>query len=85
MNISENDKGLVVLSSLSIGQKALVVAFSFDTENGERTQEAGVFPGEQLEVVCFSPAGDSIEIKIRGYFISLCKQQADHIKVRLFP
>ena len=80
----EKDKQLVALSSLSVGQRALVVAFSFDTKEGERIQEMGLSPGEKLEVARLPPSGDVIEIKIRGYFISLHKQEADLIKVRLF-
>ena len=79
----ENDKPLIALSSMSIGQKALAVAFSFDTKEGERLQEMGVYPGEQLEVVRLPPSGDPIEIKIRGYYVSLSKKQADRIMVKL--
>ena len=64
-----------------VGQKAFVTAFSYNTAEGETTQEIGLTPGEQLEIVRRSPDGDSIEIKIRGYFISLSKQEADLIKV----
>jgi len=70
---------LIALSSLSLGQKAMLVAFSFDTEHGERIQKAGLNPGEKLEVMRLDP----IEIKIRGYYISLQKHEADHIKVKL--
>ena len=80
----ENKEELVSLSSMSLGQKARIVAFSFDTEEGERILEMGFTPGEQLEIVRYAPLGDPIEIKIRGYFLSLRKQEADHIKVKLF-
>jgi len=82
INTMNNNEELVPLSSLSLGQKALIVAFSFATKDGEKVQEMGLTPGEQLEIVKKSPLGDSFEIKIRGYFLSLPKQQADYIKVR---
>ena len=84
MNLPENDKQLIALSSMSVGQKGLVVAFSFDTKDGERIQEMGLFPGEQLEIVRVPPDGDTLEIKIRGYFISLNKKEAGRIMVKLF-
>jgi Fe2+ transport system protein FeoA len=84
MTMPENDEPLIALSSLSKGQKALVVAFSFDTEKGEHIQKAGLIPGEQLEIMRLPPQGDAIEIKVRGYFVSLSKEEADHIKVKLF-
>jgi ferrous iron transport protein A len=79
----ENKQDLIALSSLSLGQKALVVAFSLDTKEGERIHEMGLVPGEQLEIVRLAPQGDPIEIRIRGYFVSLCKKEADRIKVKL--
>ena len=83
MIMPKNDKQLIALSSMSVGEKALIVAFSFDTDEGERIQEMGLFPGEQVEVMRFSPLDHSVEIKIRGYFISLRQQEADRIKVKL--
>jgi Fe2+ transport system protein FeoA len=83
MNIPENGGELVALSSMSLGEKALIVAFSFDSAEGERIQEMGLAPGEQLEIVRLPPPGEPIEIKIRGYFVSLRKQEADRIKVKL--
>ena len=82
--MSDKKEELVSLTRMTLGQKGLIVAFSFDTKEGEHIQEMGLFPGEQLEIVRLPPSGDPIEIKIRGYFISLSKQQADHIKVKLF-
>jgi Fe2+ transport system protein FeoA len=81
----QNEEQLIALSSMSLGQKALIAAFSIDTKEGERIQKMGVVSGEQLEIVGFSPQNDSIEIKICGYFLSLRKQDADHIKVKLLP
>jgi len=79
MTSPQDNERLIALSSLSLGQKAKLMAFSFDTEHGERIQKAGLTPGEKLEVVRLDP----IEIKIRGYYLSLSKHEADHIKVKL--
>jgi Fe2+ transport system protein FeoA len=73
----------VPLSSLVLGQKGNIVAFSFDTIEGERIHEMGLTPGEEVEIVRYGLLGDPIEIKIRGYFLSLRKQDADHIRVRI--
>jgi Fe2+ transport system protein FeoA len=83
MSTPGNDESLIALSSLSLGQKAQVVSFCFDTDQGENIQRTGLAPGEQLEIVRLPPTGDSIEIKIREYFFSLSIKDADHIKVRL--
>jgi Fe2+ transport system protein FeoA len=81
----ENDRPLISLSSMSLGQKGLIVAFSFESAEGERVQKMGMVPGEQLEIVRLPAQEGPIEIKIRGYFISLLKQEADRIKVKLLP
>ena len=78
-----NDEQLIALSSMSLGQRARIVAFSFDVDGGEHTQKMGLVPGEMLEVVRLPPQGEPVEIKIRGYFISLRKQEADRIMVKL--
>jgi Fe2+ transport system protein FeoA len=82
--MSGKDEELIALSSMSLGQKGLIVAFSFDVDGVQRVEKMGLFPGEQLEIVRLPPLGDPIEIKIRGYFLSLPKQEADHIMVKLF-
>jgi len=83
MSISKNDKKLIALSSLSLGQKALIVAFSFDVDGGERVQKMGLFPGERLEIMRLPSQGSDVEIKIRGYFVSLRKEESDRIMVKL--
>jgi ferrous iron transport protein A len=83
INMLKNDEHLVAISSMSIGQKALIVAFSFDTEKGERIQKMGLVPGELLEIMRAPCPEGPIEIKIRGYFISLRKEEADRIMVKL--
>jgi len=80
----ENNKQLIALSSMSVGQKAQIIAFTFDAAEGERVQEVGISPGEQFEVMRYVPLEETIEIKIRGYFVSIRKQAADHIMVKLF-
>ena len=57
--MTKNSEELVSLSQMPLGQKGLIVGFSFDTEQGERIQDMGLFPGEQLEIVRLSPEGDA--------------------------
>jgi Fe2+ transport system protein FeoA len=85
LNLPEEDVPLIALGSMSLGQKGTIVAFSFDTVEGERIQKMGLVPGENFEIVRQPAPAGSIEIKVRGYFVSLSKQEADHIKVKLLP
>jgi Fe2+ transport system protein FeoA len=82
LNIPVADEKLFTLSSMSLGQKALIMAYNLETEDGERIQKMGLVPSERFEVVRLPPQGESVEIKIRGYFVSLRKEEADRIMVK---
>lgn len=79
----EAQNKIVLLSEMPVGQRGVIDNFVFENDGYERIEEMGVTPGEPVEVVRFAPLGDPIEIKIRGYLLSLRKQEADRIKVKL--
>lgn len=83
--MTKDNKKIIALSAMSLGQHGLIVGFSLQTKDGERFHEMGLNPGEMVEIVRDAPSGGTIEIKIRGYFHSLRKQEADLIKVKLLP
>jgi len=43
----------------------------------------GLFPCERLEIMRLPSQGSDVEIKIRGYFVSLRKEESDRIMVKL--
>ncbi len=73
---------LIFLSEMSLGQRGIIEDF-VSADDCERVEEMGVTPGEEVEIVRYAPMGDPIEIKIRGYFLSLRKQEAERIRVKL--
>ena len=75
----------IFLSQMSVGQRGIVEDFTVQGDGCERIEEMGVTPGEPVEVIRYAPLGDPIEIKIRGYLLSLRKKEADLIKVKLLP
>lgn len=46
-----------------------------------RLLEMGLTPGSEVEVVRTAPLGFPIEVKIRGYLLSLRKSEAECIEV----
>jgi len=64
------------LSALPLGQKGRVLGFSLPPEQRQRLLEMGLTVGAQFEVVRFAPMGDPIDIKVRGYHLSLRKNEA---------
>lgn len=43
----------------------------------------GVLPGTTVTLVRIAPMGDPIEIKVRGYNLTLRKSEAEHIVVEM--
>ena len=64
------------LNNLPLGQKGRVTGFSLPPEQRQRLLEMGLTIGAQFEVVRFAPMGDPIDIKVRGYHLSLRKSDA---------
>ena len=73
----------IALSQLKIGQSGLIVDFNEDNPICQRMEEMGLTKGERIEIIRFAPLGDPIEVKVRGYLLSLRKEEADEIKVVL--
>jgi ferrous iron transport protein A len=69
------------LTSLHVGGSAVVTAINVPPENRGRLLEMGLLVGTPVELVRFAPLGDPIEIKVRGYHLSLRKHEADQIQV----
>jgi len=69
------------LSSLPLGQKGRVLGFALPGEHRQRLLEMGLTVGAQFEVVRFAPMGDPIDIKVRGYHLSLRKNEAAGVLV----
>lgn len=67
---------------LKAGDKAVVVGFLHGDETYRKKLLAmGVTPGTPFEVVRIAPFGDPVEILIRGYLVSLRREEAALISV----
>ncbi len=71
------------LTSLSIGGTATVAELKLPPENRPRLMEMGLLVGTPVELVRFAPLGDPVEIKVRGYHLTLRKHEAEQIWVRV--
>jgi Fe2+ transport system protein FeoA len=64
------------LANFAVGQKGRVAGFDLPAEPRQRLLEMGVTVGTTFEVIRFAPLGDPIDIKVRGYHLSLRKHEA---------
>jgi Fe2+ transport system protein FeoA len=71
----------VALSTLVVGQRGRVTSFTVPPEQRQRLLEMGLTTGAECEVVRFAPLGDPMEIKVRGYYLSLRKKEAAGVQI----
>ncbi len=71
----------VQLSELQPGSKGRVVRVSITGDTGRRMVEMGVTSGSMIEVERIAPLGDPIDIKVKGYHLTLRKDEASGIEV----
>jgi len=69
------------LKMLKPGQKGRVLRIRKRGETNKRIVEMGVTPGSVVEVERVAPLGDPIDIKVKGYHLSLRKEEAEGIEV----
>lgn len=70
------------LSSLGIGRSGTVAEIKLPAASRPRLMEMGLLVGTKVELVRFAPLGDPVEIKVRGYNLTLRKHEAEQIFVR---
>ena len=70
------------LTSVPLGHTATVAEIKVAPANRSRLMEMGLLVGTPVELVRFAPLGDPVEIKVRGYNLTLRKQEAEQIFVR---
>ena len=69
------------LKELKPGQKGKVLKINARGETNKRIVEMGVTPGAVVEVERVAPLGDPIDIKVKGYHLSLRKEEAEGIEI----
>ena len=69
------------LSELAVGASATVREFPKAGAAFVRLREMGLLAGTRLTLIRTAPLGDPIEIKLRGYHLTLRKTEADHVIV----
>ena len=70
------------LTSLKLGGAATVTEIKLDPSQRGRLLEMGLLVGTSVQLVRFAPLGDPVEIKVRGYHLTLRRQDAEQILVR---
>jgi ferrous iron transport protein A len=69
------------LSELAVGASAVVREFPKVGTAFVRLREMGLIVGTKVTLIRTAPLGDPLEIKVRGYHLTLRKTEADHVIV----
>jgi len=73
---------IMILTNLTIGEKATVISVNGNNAITRRLMEMGVVPGVSVRVIKSAPFGDPLEIRVRGYHLAMRKSEADTIEVQ---
>lgn len=71
----------MTLDKLSVGQTATITAVGGDGALRCRLLDMGLIPKTKITLQKVAPMGDPIEIHIRGYELTLRKEEAEKIEV----
>lgn len=72
----------MTLKDLKPGQSGIIMSIGEKGPIRRRLMDMGVTPGVTIEVVKVAPLGDPIEVNIRGYELSLRKDEAKNIVLK---
>ncbi|WP_066715377.1 FeoA family protein [Clostridium sp. Marseille-P299] len=71
----------MTLFDLKPGEEGKVATIGCKGALKRRIMDMGVTPGTAIKVVKIAPLGDPIEVNIRGYELSLRKEEAKQINL----
>lgn len=71
------------ISDLKPGERARIVRMEIEGAAGRRYREMGLVKGEIIKVIRVAPLGDPVEIEVKGYNLSLRKEEARKVEVEV--
>lgn len=75
----------ITLNQVHVGQSATIVRVGGEQTTRRRLLDMGLVTGEMVTVERVAPMGDPIAIVVKGYHLSLRKQEASQILVEVNP
>ena len=73
----------MTLDKLPLGQEAVITAVGGEGALRCRLLDMGLIPKTRVRVEKIAPLGDPLELRVRGYSLSLRKEDADKIEVEV--
>ena len=73
----------MTLDKLPLGQEAVITAVGGEGALRCRLLDMGLIPKSRVRVEKVAPLGDPLELRVRGYSLSLRKEDAGKIEVEV--
>ena len=73
----------MTLDKLPLGQEAVITAVGGEGALRRRLLDMGLIPKTRVRVEKVAPLGDPLELRVRGYSLSLRKEDAGKIEVEV--
>lgn len=67
------------LAGLRPGERGRIASLGGDPEATRRLMDLGLIRGTPVEVIRVAPLGDPIELRVRGFMLTLRRSEAEHI------
>jgi len=77
----EWEVGVTSLKEVAVGSTAEVAVVTGADPNTERLLEMGITPGVRVKVVGAAPLGCPLELEVRGYRLSIRRNEAARVAV----
>lgn len=71
----------IPLTRMTVGSKVVIAGINLPSDTRDRLYELGLLIGTQVELIRFAPLGDPVEVRVRGYRLTIPRHEADHILV----
>lgn len=71
------------LDCVSVAKECIVVAINGEGKIKRRLLDMGITPDSKIVIEKIAPMGDPIEIRLRGYKLTLRKDEAKYIAVEV--
>ncbi len=73
----------MTLKTIQPGTRVVVKRLTGHGKIKRRLMDMGIIPGTEMEVQKVAPLGDPVEMKFKGYNLSLRQEEADTIEVEI--
>ena len=70
------------LADVRPGESVTVLRLQGQGPVKRRIMDMGITPGVEIRVIKVAPLGDPVEVNVRGYELSLRKEEARQIEIR---